>query len=61
MLLEKYEYITLLIVYYNCEMMQHVIELRLLCLLLYNYRMLLDKYLNIFMQTDLQHMVLVPL
>ena len=48
-----YEYITLLKVYYNCEIMQYVIELRLLCLLLYNYHMLLDKYLNVFMQTDL--------
>ena len=33
--------------------MQHVAELQLLCLLLYNYCILLDKYLNIFMQTDL--------
>ena len=48
-----YEYISLVKVYYNCRIMQHVIELQLLCLLLYNYRMLLDNYLNIFMQTNL--------
>ena len=48
-----YEYITLHKVYYYREIRQPVIELRLLYLQLYDYHMLLNKFLNIFMQTDL--------
>ena len=49
LVIEMYEYITLLKVCCNCEIMQHVIKLRLLCLLSYNYRMLLDKYSKFFL------------